>query len=173
MRIPKREMVITMIDFSAKVGTTNSNIKNNMGRYGLRERNENGDLLIEFCEENELVIGGTLFSHPTIHKATCTESPNRRTENQIGHMMISRRCRNNIQDIGTYRGADMLARTTAWGLRPEQPKPRRSKEDILMCPSSKVVPRRASLTSNSRTGFLCQWTKKLRKREGKKNQAMH
>ena len=39
-----------------------------MGREWLGDRNENGDLFITFCAQNELVIGGTLFKHKEIQK---------------------------------------------------------------------------------------------------------
>ena len=42
-----------------------------MGRMGVGSRmNENGVRLGSFCLENDLVIGGTLFQHLDIHKAT-------------------------------------------------------------------------------------------------------
>ena len=56
-RIPKRDRVITMGDFSAKVGPRNSKIR--ASREGVGESNKNGDLLIEFCKDNEQVVGGT------------------------------------------------------------------------------------------------------------------
>ena len=55
-----------------------------MGREGLGNRSENRDLLIDFCTQNELVIGGTLFEHKNIHKYTWT-SPDGHPTNQIDH----------------------------------------------------------------------------------------
>jgi len=37
--------------------------------------NDNGEGLSDFCMENRLMIGGTLFPHKTIHKLTWM-SPN-------------------------------------------------------------------------------------------------
>ena len=38
------------------------------GKYGLRVQNEAGQRLIEFCQENALVIANTLFQqHKTLH----------------------------------------------------------------------------------------------------------
>jgi hypothetical protein len=38
-----------------------------MGKHGEGECTENGERLIDLCEENALVIGGILFQHKTIH----------------------------------------------------------------------------------------------------------
>jgi len=42
----------------------------------------------QFCQQNDLVIGGTLFAHKEIHKLTWT-SPDSRTQNQIDHIIIT------------------------------------------------------------------------------------
>ena len=41
-----------------------------MGRHGLGMLNDNGGKLLDFCEENGPVIGGTVFEHKKIHKLT-------------------------------------------------------------------------------------------------------
>ena len=63
--------------------------------------NENGGLLTDFCEANELVIGGSLFPHKECHKTPTWVSQDRRTQNQIDHVIISRRWRR------AKRGADV------------------------------------------------------------------
>lgn len=55
-----------------------------MRQHGKGEMNENGQLFVDFCAENNLVIGGTIFRHKNIHKTTWV-SPDHRTENQINH----------------------------------------------------------------------------------------
>lgn len=52
-----------MGDLNAKIGWENHNLKEIMGKHGLGERNTNGRLLTSFCNESNLVIGGSLFSH--------------------------------------------------------------------------------------------------------------
>lgn len=54
-----------------------------MGKHAAAgEMNENGELLTEFCEINELVIGGSIFPHKTIHKTTW-ESPDGKTRTRL------------------------------------------------------------------------------------------
>ena len=76
-----------------------------MGRHGTGEQNENGELFAEFCTFNDLVIGGTLFPHKTIHKTTWT-SPDGKTENQIDQITIGRKWRRSLSDVRVKCGAD-------------------------------------------------------------------
>jgi len=69
-KVPRRDMLILMGDMNAKVGSDNTDGKQVMGRHGISDRNENGEMLIDFCALNDLVIGGTLFPHRRCHKAT-------------------------------------------------------------------------------------------------------
>ena len=66
----RRDTKILMGDLNAKVGTDNTNRDLIMGRHGTGEQNENGEMFTDFCTFNDLVIGGTLFPHKTIHKTT-------------------------------------------------------------------------------------------------------
>ena len=53
-----------------------------------------------------LVIGGSIFTHKGIHKLTWT-SPNGVTNNQIDHITIDRRFRRSLKDVKVRRGADV------------------------------------------------------------------
>ena len=76
-----------------------------MGKHGTGIQNENGELFIEPCTFNDLVIGGTLYPHKTIHKTTWV-SPDGKTENQIDHITIGRKWRRSLHDVKVKRGAD-------------------------------------------------------------------
>ena len=104
-KIPKRDLKILMGDLNAKVGSYNTDKELIMGRHGVGEENENGELFSEFCMFNVLVIGGTLFSHKPIHKKTW-KSPDGKTENQIDHITIDRKWRRSLHDVRVKRGAD-------------------------------------------------------------------
>ena len=104
--VPNHDVLILMGDFNAKVGPDNGGSEKNMGKHGLGTRNENGDKFVELCVENDLIIGGTLFQHKTIHKETWT-SPDGRTKNQIDHIAINQRWRTALQDVKAIRGADI------------------------------------------------------------------
>ena len=53
-----------------------------MGAFGIGERNERGDRLIEFAEEHKLIIANTLLQKPK-HRCWTWESPDGETRNQI------------------------------------------------------------------------------------------
>ena len=99
---------ITMLigDFNAKVGKENEGLKGAMGKKGLGIRNENGEKFIDFCVRQGITIGGTLFPHKDIHKATWV-SPDERTKNQIDHICISNKFRRSLLDVKVMRGADV------------------------------------------------------------------
>ena len=58
---PKKHVHFSIWDWNAKVGSQET--PGVTGKFGLRIRNEAGQRLIEFCQENALVIANTLFQH--------------------------------------------------------------------------------------------------------------
>ena len=57
--IPPKGVLFIIGDWNAKVGSQET--PGVTGKFGLRIRNEAGQKLIEFCQENTLVIAYTLF----------------------------------------------------------------------------------------------------------------
>ena len=55
----KTYVSLIIVDWNAKVGS--QEIPGVTGKIGLREQNETGQRLTEFCQENVLVIANTLF----------------------------------------------------------------------------------------------------------------
>ena len=56
---PKKDVLFIIGDWNAKVGSQET--PGVTGKFGLGIRNESGQRLIEFCQENALVITNTLF----------------------------------------------------------------------------------------------------------------
>ena len=56
---PQRDVLFVIGDWNAKVGSQET--PGVTGKFGLGMRNEAGQRLIEFCQENALVIANTLF----------------------------------------------------------------------------------------------------------------
>ena len=64
---PQKDVLFIIGDWNAKVGS--QEIPGVTGKFGLEVQNEAGQRLIEFCQENALVIANTLFQQ---HKKDLT-----------------------------------------------------------------------------------------------------
>ena len=63
---PKKDVLFIIGDWNAKVGSQKT--PGVTGKFGLGIRNEAGQRLIEFSQENTLVIANTLFQKPVYRK---------------------------------------------------------------------------------------------------------
>ena len=92
-----------MGDWNAKVGEQREYPVS--GKFGLGDRNDRGQRLVEFCWTSKLTITNTLFEHPNRRLYTW-KSPGDIHRNQIDYIMINQRHRNSVQ-VRTYPGADI------------------------------------------------------------------
>ena len=100
---PKKDVLFIIGDWNAKVGSQGT--PGVTGKFGLEIRNEAGQRLIEFCQENPLVIANTLFQQHKRRLYTWT-SPDGQHQNQIDYILCSQRWRSTIQSAKTRLGAD-------------------------------------------------------------------
>ena len=98
---PKRDVLFIIGDWNAKVGSQET--PGIMGKFGLGVQNEAGQRLIEFCQENALVIANTLFKQHKRRFHTWT-SPDCQHRNQIDYILCSQRWRSSIQLAKTRPG---------------------------------------------------------------------
>ena len=70
--VPTHDFLTVLGDLNARPGNDNTGRDRVMGKHGIGTINDNGERLCHFCEENNMVIGGTLFQHRDIHKTTWT-----------------------------------------------------------------------------------------------------
>ncbi|CAF3729507.1 unnamed protein product [Rotaria socialis] len=99
---PKKDTIVIMGGWNAKVGS--KPITGITGNFELGDRNEAGDRLLEFCQNN-LFITNTCFQQPKRRLYTWT-SPNGQYKNQIDYILCSQRWRSSIQLAKTRPGAD-------------------------------------------------------------------
>ena len=92
-----------MGDFNAKVGEEKE--MDTTGKWGLGQRNERGQMLIDFCQNNNLAIANTLFEQPRRRIYTWT-SPDGAHRNQIDYILIRKRWKSSVTNAKTYPGAD-------------------------------------------------------------------
>ena len=96
-------IIIYIRDWNAKVGSQETPGVTGKFRHGVQ--NESGQRLIEFCQENTLVIANTLFQQHKRRLYTWT-SPDGQHQNQIDCILCSQRCRRSIESAKTRPGAD-------------------------------------------------------------------
>ena len=75
------------------------------GKFGLGVQNVTCQRLIEFCQENALVIPNTLFQQHKRRLYTWT-LPDSQYQNQIDYILCSQRWRSSVQSAETILGAD-------------------------------------------------------------------
>ena len=99
----KKDVLYIIGDWNAKVGSQET--PGVTGKFGLGIQNEAGQRLIEFCQENALVIANTLFKQHKRRLYTWT-SPDGQYQNQIDYILCSQRWRSSIQSAEPRPGAD-------------------------------------------------------------------
>ena len=102
---PKKDVLFIIGDWNARVGT--QEIPGVTGKFDLGIWNEAEKRLIEFCQENALVIANTLFQQHKRILYTWT-SPDGQHQNQIDYILCSQRWRSSIQSTKTRSGTDWL-----------------------------------------------------------------
>ena len=76
--IPKKDVLLIIGEWNAQVGSKET--PGVTGKFGLGIQNEAGERLIEFCQENALVIANTFFQK---HKRRLYTSPDGHTEIRV------------------------------------------------------------------------------------------
>ena len=100
---PKKDVLFIIGDLNAKVGSQETS--GVIGKFGLGVQNGVGQRLIEFCQENALVIANTLFQQHKRRTYTWT-SPDGQYQNQTDYILCSQRWGSSIQSAKTRLGAD-------------------------------------------------------------------
>ena len=90
----KKDVLFIIGDWNAKVRSQET--PGVTGKFGLGVQNEAGQRLIEFCQENTLVIANTLFHQHKRRLYTWT-SRDGQHQNQIDFILCSHRWRGSIQ----------------------------------------------------------------------------
>jgi len=89
----KKDVLFFIEDWSGKVGSQET--PGVTGKFGLGIRTEAGQRLIEFCQENMLVMGNTLLQQHKRRLYTWT-SPDGQYQNQTDYILCSQRRKSSI-----------------------------------------------------------------------------
>lgn len=96
------EKVCLLGDLNARVGR--EGVGRIIGPFGVGDRNENGESLIELCEERRMVVGNTWFKKSENHKYTWrSEITGGRA--LLDYVCVQGRDRGRLLDVNVLRGA--------------------------------------------------------------------
>ena len=98
-----------MGDFNAKIGRKQWEKGKCTGRFGIGEKNERGERLINFAEEKRLLIANTFFEKNK-NRYWTWESPNGEHKNQIDFILCSEKT--TIEDCEVITKVDVTHQTT-------------------------------------------------------------
>ena len=101
--IPKKDILFIIGDWNAKVRSQET--PGVTGKFGLGMGREARQRLMEFCQENALVIANTLFQQHKRRLYTWT-SPDSQHRDQIDYILCSQRWRSSIPSTKTRPGAE-------------------------------------------------------------------
>ena len=103
--LPK-DVIFIIGDWNAKVRSQET--PEVTSKFGIGVQNEARQRLVEFCQENALVIANTLFQQHKRRLYTWTSHDSQHW-NQIDYILCSQRWRSSIQSAKTRLGADCVS----------------------------------------------------------------
>jgi hypothetical protein len=110
-QFPNHHMQILLRDFNTEVGTEEV-FKPTIGNESLHENNiDNGVRVVNLDTFKNLIVKIAMFPHRSIHKLTWT-FPDRKTHNQLDHILMNWRWHSSVLDVRSLRGAG--CDTTVW-----------------------------------------------------------
>jgi len=98
-----KDNLVVMGDWNAVVGEEGD--EKVVGKYGLGERNERGEKLVEFCKRNKLIVSNTWFQQEKRRRYTW-KKPGDTARYQLDYILVRQRFRNSVKRSWSYPGAD-------------------------------------------------------------------
>ncbi len=103
-RVPERDMPIIAGDWNPRPGPVDTATRRILGKFAVGTRCANGDHLVNFASANRLVVSSTSFQHPQRHFVKWF-SNDRRTRNQIDHILVRFHWASSVIDCRACNGA--------------------------------------------------------------------
>ncbi|CAF1574985.1 unnamed protein product [Didymodactylos carnosus] len=104
-KVSRRDMVLLMGDFNARVGLQQSQTAGDViGKHTIDQQNENGQHLVDFCSLNNLIVTNTFFQHKPVHQASWMHPGNKRWR-LLDYILVNRKFRTSVHDVRAHRGA--------------------------------------------------------------------
>lgn len=103
--VDKHDVIILMGDFNARVGSDYKVHAGIIGQHGLGRCNFNGELLLDFCARNNLVVTNTMFRHPRYLRGTW-QHPRSKHWHMLDYIISSKKHQSMVMDTRVMRSAD-------------------------------------------------------------------
>ena len=104
-KVPHHDLVLIIGNMDVKVGADDSNSERDRGKHGCGVINNNRERLVDFCLNNNCIVGGTIFPHKDIYKPIW-RSPDGIPCNQIYRIIINGKGRGSMHAVRVSSGAD-------------------------------------------------------------------
>ena len=99
------DSTIVIGDFNSKIGNDSTGYEDVMGKFGMEDRSERGERMLEFCQRNQLSITNTYYYHRVQLRHTWTH-PDGMHKNCIDYILIDKRWKTSVRGTKVMRGAD-------------------------------------------------------------------
>jgi hypothetical protein len=101
----KNDVIMLMGDFNARVGADFQVYKGCLGKHGVGNCNSNGELLLDFCVRNQLVVTNTVFQHRKALKCTW-QHPRSKHWHLLDYVITRQDQRSTVMDTRVMRSAE-------------------------------------------------------------------
>ena len=159
--VASTDVMVVMGDMNAKIGK--GSVDRYVGEFGLGERNDSGDRLLEFCIEKDLFVANTHFQQPARRLYTW-KSPGDVYRNQIDYIMVRRRFSNSVKNCRTFPGADinsdhcLLVSKMNFRLKKIEKRKIKEQYNLDMLKQENIQSKYAVEVRNRFTALLCEET---------------
>ncbi|ESO00241.1 hypothetical protein HELRODRAFT_123324, partial [Helobdella robusta] len=102
--LPKKDVKIITGDWNAKIGRDNIGFEEVMGKYGIGNRNNRGERLLEFAKDQKMYITNTKTQNT---KKWTRESPDGKTTNMIDLILIEQKWMKFVTQCRAFPSAEI------------------------------------------------------------------
>ncbi|CAF0997066.1 unnamed protein product [Didymodactylos carnosus] len=104
-KVSRRDIVLLMGDFNARVGLQQSQTAGDViGKHTIDQQNENGQLLVDFCSLNNLIVTNTFFQHKPVHQASWMHPGNKRWH-LLDYILVNWKFCTSVHGVRAHRRA--------------------------------------------------------------------